>query len=109
MELTDWIVMLAIALMAVAFLCARSGRRATFAERSRRRLGTRLVAQGTLALWAALLMLERCMASPGTALFGRNLDTHVGLALALTLIAAGSIWAIRGRRLLRTRRIFSAC
>lgn len=108
MDLTDWIVILAIALLAVAFFCARNQRRANFVDRARHRLGTRLVVQGTFAFWAALLTLDRSFVSPGAVPFGLNVDPRAVLGVALMLFVVGCIWAIRGGRLLRTRRLFGA-
>ena len=59
MDLTDWLVILAIALAAIIFLCSRGGRRGSLADRSRHVHGTRLLLQAAFALWAALLMLDR--------------------------------------------------
>lgn len=106
MRLTDWIVILAVTLIAIAFYCARSGARRTFADRARHRLGTCLLMLGALALWAALLTLQRSFISPGATPFGWDIGPHGALALALLLIGTGCIWSIRGARLLRTRRLF---
>jgi len=109
MDLTDWIVILAIALLAIAFFCPRTSRHATFVERARRRAGTRLLVQGALAVWGALLTLERCFVSPHVAPFGLSLDPRAVLGAGLVLALAGCVWSIRGHRLLRRRRLFSAC
>ncbi|MFP6558660.1 hypothetical protein WJ542_10110 [Paraburkholderia sp. B3] len=106
MDLTDWIVLLAIALLAIAFFCSRTHRRATFVDRMRHRAGTRLVVQAAIAFWGALLVLAQSFLSPGAAPFGLHLDPRAVLGLALMLIVAGSVWSIRGRRLLRARRLF---
>jgi len=121
MELTDWIVVLAIALLAIAFYCSRSGRHAALADRARHRRGTRLLMQGAIALWSALLTLDRSFVSPGTlpglpgfsglsaahgAPFGLRLSAPAALALSLVLVVAGCCWTMRGLRLVRTRHLF---
>lgn len=120
MELTDWIVVLAISLMAIAFYCSRSGRRAALADRARHRRGTRLLMQGAIAFWSALLALDRSFVSPGAlhalparpalpaAPFGLGLSAHAVLALSLVLVVAGCSWTMRGLRLVRTRHLFGA-
>ena len=117
MELTDWIVMLAIALMAIAFCCSRSGRHAALADRTRHRRGTRLLMQGAIALWSALLALDRSFVSPGALPglsgtpgmpFGLRLSAQAVLALSLVLVVAGCSWTLRGLRLVRTRHLFGA-
>ncbi|WP_028219132.1 hypothetical protein [Paraburkholderia oxyphila] len=106
MDLTDWIVLLAIALMAIAFFCKRTGRRATTAERARHARGTRMLIQAAIALWSALFMLERTLVSPGSLPIG-HLNPHAALAVVLALAVAGCLWSIRGRSLLKPRRIFA--
>jgi hypothetical protein len=106
MDLMDWIVLLAIALLAVAFFCARTHRRATFVDRLRHRAGTRLVGQAAIAFWGALFLLERNFVSPRAMPFGLNLDPRAVLGVALMFVVAGCFWSIRGSRLLRSRRIF---
>ncbi len=106
MDLTDWIVILAIALLAVAFFCTRTHRRATLVDRMRHRAGTRLVVQATIAFWGALLLLDRSLVTPEALPFHLNLDPRAVLGVALMLAVAGSLWSIRGSRLLRARRIF---
>ncbi len=59
MELTDWIVILAVTLMAIAFFCARTPVSWSRENRARRLAGTRLLVQAACALWAALLILAR--------------------------------------------------
>jgi hypothetical protein len=106
MDLTDWIVILAIALLAVAFFCSRNHRRATLVDLMRHRTGTRLIVQGTIAFWGALLLVERSLVSPGALPFHLNVDPRAVLGVALMLAVAGGFWSIRGSRLLRPRRIF---
>ncbi|MFX1672641.1 hypothetical protein PWR63_10225 [Paraburkholderia sp. A2WS-5] len=106
MDLTDWVVLLAIALMAIAFFCTRTGRRRTAAERARHARGTRMLIQAAIALWGALFMLERTLVSPGS-LSAAHLNPHAALAVVLALAGAGCLWSIRGRSLLKPRRIFA--
>jgi len=108
MQFTNWFILLAIALMSVAFFCRRRGSAPTLAERARHLRGTRLIVQATLALWAALLTFERSLTSPGGVPFGLDLQPHVALGIALALASVGCLWSIRGRRLLRARRMFGA-
>jgi hypothetical protein len=111
MELMDWIVILAVALMAIAFYCSRSGRHATLGDRARHRRGTRLLMQGAIALWSALLALDRNFVSPGAVPgmpFGLRLNAHAVLAVSLVLVVAGCSWSMRGLRLVRTRQLFGA-
>lgn len=107
MDLTDWIVLLVIALMAIAFFCRRSHRRGTAAERARHLRGTRMLIQAAIALWGAMLMLERAFVAPGGMPFGAALSTHTVLGVVVVLAGAGCLWSIRGHRLLKTRRIFA--
>ncbi|HKT95818.1 MAG TPA: hypothetical protein VJS30_04700 [Paraburkholderia sp.] len=106
MNLTDWVVLLAIVLMAIAFFCKRTSRRGTSAERARHARGTRMLIQAGIALWSALFMLERIFVSPGNLPVG-HLNPHAALAVALALVVAGGLWSIRGRSLLKQRRIFA--
>ncbi|WP_322057641.1 hypothetical protein [Paraburkholderia sp. J63] len=106
MNLTDWVVLLAIVLMAIAFFCRRASRRGTSAERALHARGTRMLLQAAIALWSALFMLERTLVSPGSLPIGR-LNPHVTLAVVLALVVAGCLWSIRGRSLLKQRRIFA--
>ncbi|CAG9246393.1 hypothetical protein [Paraburkholderia unamae] len=109
MNLTDWLVILAIALAAIAFFCSRNGRKGSLTDRARHAHGTRLLVQATLALWAALLVLERCFAGSVSVPFGLGASPRVALAVALALAAVGGIWSFRASRLLKARRIFGAC
>jgi hypothetical protein len=109
MDLTDWIVILAIALLAIAFFCPRTSRHATIVDRARHRAGMGLLVQGAIALWGALLTIDRSLISPHAVLFGLNLNPRAGLGAALALALAGCIGAICGYRLVHRRRLFSAC
>ncbi|WP_213294872.1 hypothetical protein [Paraburkholderia sacchari] len=106
MDLTDWVVLLAIAVMAIAFFCTRTGQRRTSAERSRHARGTRMLIQAAIALWGALFVLERTLVSPGS-LPVAHLNPHTALAVVLALASAGCLWSIRGRSLLKPQRIFA--
>ncbi|MDR3097435.1 MAG: hypothetical protein LBV73_10205 [Paraburkholderia sp.] len=106
MDLTDWMVLLAIVLMAISFFCKRTSRRGTSAERARHARGTRMLIQAGIALWSALFVLERTLVSPGS-LPVPYLNPHAALAIVLALAIAGCLWSIRGRSLLKQRRIFA--
>ncbi|PXW27127.1 hypothetical protein [Paraburkholderia caballeronis] len=106
MELTDWIIVLAIALILVAFFCTRHTASRSLTDRARHARGTRLLVQATIALWAALMTVERSLTSPGGVPFGLNLRPHVALAAAALFACAGCLWSIRGRQLLKQRRMF---
>jgi hypothetical protein len=107
MELTDWIVILAVTLMAIAFFCARTPVSWSRENRARRLAGTRLLVQAACALWAALLILAR-------GLFGFEglLGVRPGPFEALTgvaiLVGCGCYWSVRGSKLLKPRRLFTA-
>jgi hypothetical protein len=107
MELTDWVVMLAIVLIAIAFFCSRTPARWSLENRARRFTGARLLAQAACALWAGLLIVVRSF-SPVEALPGKPLAPHMILAGAAVLIAFGCYWSIRGSRMLKPRRLFTA-
>ncbi|MEM5400969.1 hypothetical protein [Paraburkholderia unamae] len=109
MELTDWLVILAIALAAILFFCRRGGRKGGLSDRARHLRGTRLLLQGAFALWAALLMLVRGFVLPLGEPFGIAISHHTMLAIALALAGMGAIWTFRASRLLKPRRIFSPC
>jgi hypothetical protein len=107
MELTDWIVVLAVMLMAIAFFCARTPVGWARDNRARRLAGTRMLVQAACSLWAAVLIAARGLfaidvlpgvhAAPLTVLIGAGV-----------LICFGCYWSIRGRRLLKPRRLFTA-
>lgn len=102
MPFVDWIIVLAIALMWVAFFCRRRRSCRSLSERARRVRGMRLLAQATFALWAALLIVHRGLTAPASMPFG----PPVAFCAALMLTATGCLWSLRGRRLLRQRRMF---
>ncbi|WGS51337.1 hypothetical protein LFL96_07485 [Paraburkholderia sp. D15] len=106
MELTDWIVILAVTLMAIAFFCARTSADWSRENRARRLTGTRLLAQAACSVWAALLIVERSVFTlQGLA------GWHPGPLQALTsvamLAACGGYWSIRAGKLLKPRRLFT--
>ncbi|SDC40692.1 hypothetical protein [Paraburkholderia lycopersici] len=109
MNLTSWLVILAIALAAIALFCSRGSRKRSLTDRARHARGTRLLVQAAIALWAALLTLDRSFVSPGGAPFGHALNPRTALAAALALAAIGCICSFRASRLLKARRIFGAC
>lgn len=106
MPFVDWVIILAIALMSVAFFCFRHRPCHSLSERARRMRGMRLLAQATVALWAALLIVHRGLTAPADVPFGVGLSPQVALGAALMLAITGCLWSIRGCRLLRQRRMF---
>ena len=107
MELTDWIVILAITLMAIAFFCGRTPANWSHESRARRLAGMRMLIQAACAVWAALLIVARGLfALDG--LLGLRPAPHQTLTGVAILIACGCYWSIRGRQLLKPRRLFSA-
>jgi hypothetical protein len=107
MELTDWVVILAIVLIAIAFFCSRTQARWSLENRARRFTGTRLLVQAACALWAAVLIVVRGF-STLDALPGKPLAPHTILTGAAVLVAFGCYWSIRGSKLLKPRRLFTA-
>ncbi|HEX3636122.1 hypothetical protein PQR75_08160 [Paraburkholderia fungorum] len=107
MELTDWIVILAVTLMAIAFFCARTPANWSRENRARRLAGMRMLVQAACSLWAALLIAARGLfALDGVAgLHPAPLEALTGVAI---LIACGCYWSIRGSKLLKPRRLFTA-
>ncbi|MDE1008332.1 hypothetical protein PQR68_16735 [Paraburkholderia agricolaris] len=107
MELTDWIVILAVTLMAIAFFCARTPANWSRENRARRLAGTRMLVQAACSLWAALLIAARGLFAldglPG--LHPAPLEALTGVAV---LICCGCYWSIRGSKLLKPRRLFTA-
>ncbi|AJZ61032.1 putative membrane protein [Paraburkholderia fungorum] len=107
MELTDWIVILAVTLMAIAFFCARTPANWSRENRARRLAGTRMLVQAACSLWAALLIAARGLFAldglPG--LHPAPLQALTGIAV---LICCGCYWSIRGSKLLKPRRLFTA-
>lgn len=106
MELVDWIVVLAVMLMAIAFFCSRTPANWSRENRRRRLAGTRLLVQATCAMWFALLIVAREMVA-----IGGLAVSPPSLRLALTavsiLIFCACYWSIRGSRLLKARQLFT--
>lgn len=107
MQLTDWIVILAITLMAITFFCARRPAHWSRNNRTRRRTGVRLLAQAACSIWAALLIVARGLFSidglPG--LHPTPIEALTGVAI---LVACACYWSIRGSKLLRPQRLFAS-
>lgn len=106
MELTDWIVILAIALMTIAFFCTRAPTTWSLENRVRRLTATRLLVQAAIALWSALLLLQRGVFSLDD-IAGLHLSPHVVITCALVLAVAACYWSVRGTRLLKPRQLFA--
>ena len=108
MELTDWIVILAVMLMSIAFFCARSPANWSRENRARRLTGTRMLVQAACAFWAAALLVARGLFAldglPGL----RPVPLDV-LSGATILVVCACYWSIRGARLLKPRGLFAAC
>ncbi|CAB3770668.1 hypothetical protein [Paraburkholderia humisilvae] len=108
MDLTNWIIMLAIAWIAVAFFCLRRRADWSIENRARRRAGMRLIAQAVFALWSATLIVLRGLAL--TSAHRMPDATPLAMLIAAALLSAcGAYWLIRGARLLKARRLFAAC
>jgi hypothetical protein len=107
MELTDWIVILAVTLIAIAFFCARTHASWSYDNRARRLTGTRMLVQAACALWAALLIIARGLfAVDGLA--GLRPTLAEMLTGAAVLLVCGCYWSVRGSKLLKPRRLFAA-
>lgn len=108
MELTDWFVILAVTLMAIAFFCGRTPANWSRENRARRLAGTRMLVQAACSVWAALLIVARgLLALDGMlGLHPAPLQALIGVAV---LMACGCYWSIRGSQLLKPRRLFTAC
>ncbi|HEY3598930.1 MAG TPA: hypothetical protein VGL08_15620 [Paraburkholderia sp.] len=111
MDLTNWIIMLAIALVAVAFFCTRAPANWSMENRARRVTGTRLLAQAVLALWTALLGVLHGLGAQAPPQVGSHPGSHHAPAVligAAILVAFGCYWLIRGSKMLKPRRLFTA-
>ena len=106
MNLTNWVIILAAALIALSFVCSRVPASWSMENRARRFTGARLLAQAVLSFWSALLIVVRGL----SALSARTMHIapQVMLAGALLLVVAACYWSIRGRKLLKPRRLFAA-
>jgi len=105
MDLTNWVIMLAVALISLTFFCARTPANWSIENRARRFTGTRMLAQAVLCLWAAMLVVVDGLLKLDAPF---HLSPIVILASALLLLMAGCYWSIRGRRLLKPRRLFAS-
>jgi hypothetical protein len=106
MDLTNWVIILAVALISLTFFCSRAPANWSMENRARRFTGTRLLAQAVLALWSASLVVVRGLFALGSRSF--HLSPTTLLAGTLMLIAASCYWSIRACKLLKPRRLFSA-
>ncbi len=109
MDLTDWFVILAIALMAIAFFCSRAPLANSSADRARHARGVRLLMLATCSIWSAGLVAERSLMAPGGVPFGLPVSAHAVIGAAGALALAGLLGSLRASRLLKPRRIFSHC
>jgi protein-S-isoprenylcysteine O-methyltransferase Ste14 len=105
MKLINWIVTLVIVLMAIGFFCARRPAAWSCRNRARHLTGTRLLMQAACALWAALLIAANALFSIDD-LGGVQLSPPEALAGVALLLACSGYWSVRGRRLLKPRRVF---
>jgi hypothetical protein len=108
MDLTNWIVILAIAWTAVAFFCLRSRADWSIENRVRRRAATRLIAQAVLAAWSAALIVVHGL-ELASAQRVHDAAPLPLLTLAAVLAVCGGYWLVRGLKLLKTRRLFTSC
>ncbi|NPT59544.1 hypothetical protein [Paraburkholderia elongata] len=107
MELTDWIVILAVTLMAIAFFCARTPANWSRENRARRLAGARMLVQAACSLWAALLIVAHGLFALN-GLAGLHPAPLEALTCVAILIVCGCYWSIRGGKLLKPRRLFTA-
>jgi hypothetical protein len=106
MNLTNWVIILAVALISLTFYCSRAPTSWSVDNRARRFTGTRLLAQAVLSFWSALLIVARGLFALGARTI--HIAPELIFASALLLMAASCYWSIRGRKLLKPRRLFSA-
>lgn len=106
MPFVDWIIVLACALIALAFFASSSRGCRSVNKRVRQLQATRLFAQATLALWAAPLIFQQGLLARARLPSQLNLNPRLDFAITLLLLIAGCRWLIRGGRLLRQRRMF---
>ncbi|GAB7525487.1 hypothetical protein [Paraburkholderia sp. 2C] len=108
MDLTNWIVILAIAWTAVAFFCLRPRANWSIENRARRRAGTRLIAQAVLAAWSAALIVVR-----GLTHLGVPRTSHAAplawFIVAAALAICACYWLICGLKRVKARRLFTSC
>jgi hypothetical protein len=106
MKLIDWIVTLVILLMAIVFFCARRPPTWSHNIHARHMKGTRLLMQAACALWAALLGVTNGLLTV-EGLAGVRPTPAESFAGIVVLLACSCYWSVRGRRLLKPRRIFA--
>jgi hypothetical protein len=106
MELVDWIVVLAVMLMAITFFCSRTPANWSRENRARRLAGTRLLLQATCAMWVALLIVARDLFMID-GLAGLHPSPLFALTAVSMLILCACYWSIRGSRLLKARQLFT--
>lgn len=106
MDLTNWVIILAVALISLTFFCSRAPANWSIENRARRFTGTRLLVQAVLSFWAALLIIAHGLFELDFR--AAHLSPTMLLAGALVLIVASGYWSVRGRELLKPRRLFSA-
>ncbi|MGF6956192.1 hypothetical protein [Paraburkholderia youngii] len=105
MKLIDWIVTLVIMLMVIVFFCARRPPTWSHDSRARHIKGTRLLMQAACALWAALLAVTNGLFAVEGIAGVRPTPGESSAGIAV-LLACSCYWSVRGRRLLKPRRIF---
>ncbi|HEV3429807.1 MAG TPA: hypothetical protein VG320_18175 [Paraburkholderia sp.] len=93
--------------MAIAFFCRHSSRRGTSTERARHMRGRRLLIQAAIALWAALVTLQRTFAAPGDIPVAPWLSVRGALVVVIVLAVMGCLWSVRGHQLIKQRRLFA--
>jgi hypothetical protein len=108
MSFVDWIIVLAFALIALAFFASRSRGCRSLNERMRQLQATRLFVQAMLALWAAPLLFQQGLFARAGLPSWLNPNPRLAFAISLMLLIAGCRWLILGGRLLRQRRMFRA-
>jgi hypothetical protein len=106
MNFTNWVIVLAVALISLTVFCSRAPASWSIENRARRFTGMRLLAQAVLSFWSALLIVVRGLFALGARTF--HIAPQLVLAGALLLVVASCYWSIRGSKLLKPRRLFSA-
>jgi hypothetical protein len=106
MELVDWIVILAVILMAIAFFCARTSANWPRENRTRRLTGMRMLIQAACAMWMALLIAARGLFT-SNGLAGLRPQPLHAVTLVAILIVCACYWSIRGSKLLKPRQLFT--
>jgi hypothetical protein len=105
MSLTDWIVILAIALLSIAFFTTRSPLHWSPLNRARRATGVRMLVQAAVSVWASLVIVGRDLLY-AQGFLATHLTPHRLVIAAFGLMVCGVWWSFRARRLLKPRRIF---